>query len=174
MVKEGIGFDELDRRDGDVVAVGGEEPSPSSSFFCWVGGRGRRLSGRGKGGAAVEVDAALALAPRSDRGRDMDSALDWLQELPKRRRRVMAQHRALSAGKRRRHPTSMPARRAVSYGVDAAVEAMQLPSTHLSRDRFRSDAGRFELSSRHGSMLPRCDRGDPRMCRVAFCIHTDA
>jgi hypothetical protein len=122
----------------------------------------------------VDVDAGAFLEARGGENRDMDGSVDGFQQLPKRGGGVVAQDRSVTAGEDGRHPACVPTWSAVAYRVDAAVEAMQLPSTHLSRDRFRSDAGRFELSSRHGSMLPRRDCGDPLMCRVAFCIHTDA
>jgi len=61
----------------------------------------------------------------------------------------------------------------VTYCVNAAVEAMELFSTHAKSDPFGPKPCVFKLTSRSYSMLPRRDRSHPRIDRVAFCVHMD-
>jgi hypothetical protein len=58
--------------------------------------------------------------------------------------------------------------------VDAAVEAVQLPSTDTERDPFGSETRVFKLTSSSYSMLARSNRSHVCICRVAFCVHMDA
>src|SRR4051812_30420849 len=101
-----------------------------------VGGRGRRLAKRL---AAVEMDAALRLAPGSDGDRDVDEAVDGTQELPERCGRVVAQDSALTTCEHRRHPASVPARSAMPDRVHAAVNAMKAAELHSTGDRALAD-----------------------------------
>jgi hypothetical protein len=54
------------------------------------------------------------------------------------------------------------------------METVQLAFANADRDRFRSQAARFELPPRHRPMLPSGDLSDPSVRRVEFGVHMDA
>jgi hypothetical protein len=137
-----------DGGDGDVVAVGAQEPSSSPSFLIQVGGRGRRLFGRLQGGAAVKVDAALPLAARGARDGDVDGAVDRAQELPEDRSGDVTQDCALPASEHRGHEAPVKAQAAVADGVDATVDAVELTASDTVSYRSRPQARALELLSR--------------------------
>jgi len=83
----------------------------------------------------------------------------------------MTQHRFLSAREDRRHPALVPTRSAVTYGVDAAVETMQLPARDAVPDRSRSQTGGFELTPRGDSVLSPRDSRHLEIGRVDFWTH---
>jgi hypothetical protein len=65
----------------------------------------------------------------------------------------------------------MPARRAVFDGVDAAVNAVQLPSLDTVSNRPCPQASAFELPPRDKSMLTLRDSRHLKIGRVAFLTH---
>jgi hypothetical protein len=62
----------------------------------------------------------------------------------------------------------------VTYGVDTAVDAVELTFALTDRDRFRTEAARVELPSRNRPVLASGDFRCGRIWRVEFCVHTDA
>lgn len=59
----------------------------------------------------------------------MNRAVSGAQELPEGCGGVVAQDRALAASEHRSHPAAVVSGSAVTHCVDAAVEAMQTPTT---------------------------------------------
>jgi len=80
----------------------------------------------------------------------------------------------LSAREDRGHPLAVEAQGLVAYGVDALVDAVQLPFANADRDRLGSKTSGFELLSRHHPVLPCGHSGRPSVWRVEFCVHMDA
>jgi len=101
----------------------------------------------------------------------VDGAVDWFQQLPERRGGVVAQDSALTTGENRRHPAPVPARRAVTDGVDAAVEAVELPAREAVSDRSGSQTGAFELMPRNDSVLSSRDLRCTVIGGVDFLTH---
>lgn len=119
----------------------------------------------------MKVDAALGSAAVGGGDRDVDGPADRFEELPKRRRGVVAQNRSVAASEDCGHPTSVPTRSSVSDRVDAAVEAMKTPVSHPSSHCALAHAERFELFQRHDTMLPLCDFRHALIGRVELVTH---
>ena len=122
----------------------------------------------------MEADAAATQATRGGGHGDMDGAIERTQELPERRGGVVAQHRSLSASEDCGHPALAMRNGEGTEGVNAVMNAMQLPFAHSDRDRPRPQPRFFELPPRHHSVLTSgYIRGSP-IGGVTFCAHMGA
>ena len=105
---------------------------------------------------------------------DVDRAVDRLQELPEDGGGYVAQDGSIAAGEHGCHEAFTEAERRVSHRVDPLVGTVKLAFANTNRDRFRSQAARFELLPRNRPVLPASDIRRCRIRRVEFCVHMDA
>jgi hypothetical protein len=59
----------------------------------------------------------------------------------------------------------------MSYGIDAAVQAMKPPRRHAQPDRFLTDPKAPQLADRNNSVLSSGELGDPEVGCGDFPIH---
>jgi hypothetical protein len=83
----------------------------------------------------------------------------------------MAEDGAFAAGEHRCHPAPVPARGAMSHRVDAAVDAVQMPTRDAISDRPRSQTCTFELPPRNDSVLSLRDPRHLEIGCVDFLTH---
>jgi hypothetical protein len=138
---------------GDSVAVGGQEPLGL------------------KRGTTVEVDSAALLASRGAWDRDVDWSFKWVEELPEDRGGGVAQDRLGTASENCGHEASVEVRCAVSHGVDALVDAVEVALAKALGDRVLSDAYLTKLPRSNNAMLLRSDSGEVSPRGVAFFPH---
>jgi len=86
------------------------------------------------------MDASACLASGGGGDRDVDWALDWIEELPENGCRDVAQDRALAAGEDGGREAGVEVRGAVAHGVDALVEAVEVTIASRLGNRVLADA----------------------------------
>jgi hypothetical protein len=160
-----------DGGDGDAFAVGGVGGRASSSSPSSAWQAGRRRGGPCERGTAVDVDAVPKPSAGGGWDRDMDGAVDWIEEPPKDGRGAVAEDSSLTAGEDGRHETPMKTEASVSYGVDALVDAVELPPSCTISNSTSTQASAFELTPRRHPMLSRGDPRHPGIWCVAFMTH---
>jgi hypothetical protein len=116
----------------------------------------------------VEVDAPASLAARGGRDRDVDWALERIEELPEDRSGGMAEDSALAAGENGGHEVPMEAKAPVPYGVDALVDAVEATSLSTLSRRFASNPDAFQLPQSDHTVLPGGNLVQPSIGSVAF------
>ncbi len=132
---------------------------------------GRHLAHQGA--RTMQVDAGLPAAPTVASNGDIDRPRLGRQQPPKCCCRPMAEHRALTAGEHRRHPSALVAQACVPDRVNASVDPVQASGSKASADCGALDAGRCELADRHHTMLLGSDSSHNRVWRGAFLSHSE-
>ena len=98
---------------------------------------------------------------RSGGGGDIDRPGSARHQLEVARRRAMGQRGARSARERRRHQPALPDENRVSDGVDAVVDAVQLPARGAGADPRRRHPEGGHLPEGHDAVLTRGELGEP-------------
>jgi hypothetical protein len=101
----------------------------------------------------------------------MDRSVDGLQQVPENRSGPVAEDRALAAGENGAHEAAVEAQAAVSHGVDAAVNAVEMPALDAPGDAVLANADVVELRNRNDTVLSRRDSCQRRIERVALFPH---
>jgi hypothetical protein len=122
----------------------------------------------------VEVDSGAALAARGGWDRDVDGSVDGFEELPEDGGGGVAEDSALAAGENGGHEAGVEVRGAMTYGVDAVVDAVELPFARANRDPFGPEAAVFELAAGDRAVLASRYPSRGAIRRVAFGVHMDA
>ena len=91
----------------------------------------------------------------------MDGTVEGLQKLPKDRCRGVTHYRPIATSEHRCHEAPVEAQAAVANGIDAVVNAVQLPTFHAPRDGVLANPNLMQLGNRHRPMLPSGDLGHP-------------
>jgi hypothetical protein len=133
-----------------------------------VGGRGRRLSGRCKGGTAVDANPTAGAAAGGGRNRDVDRPVEGLQQLPEHCGGHVAEDGAIAAGENSRHEANAMTRCAVSNYVDALMNTVQPPSLRPLGHPAAPQPQRLQLARGNDPLLPSGDFVDAEIKRVAF------
>jgi hypothetical protein len=85
----------------------------------------------------------------------------------------MAEHRSLPASEHRRHPASLFTRGDVPYGVDAAMDPVQVPPPQTIVNRFPPKPTVKQLTPRDHAVLPSGELCDGLIGRGAFFTHVE-
>jgi hypothetical protein len=122
----------------------------------------------------VEVDAGTAGATRGRGGRDVDRAVERLQEAPEDRGGAVTEDRALAAGEDGGHEAPVEAQAPMADGVDAAVNAVEAAAGDSTRNRALIDTRLVEQRDSDRTVLARCDPRHRRVTSVDFLSHSES
>jgi hypothetical protein len=101
----------------------------------------------------------------------VDWAFEGVEELPENSCGGVAQDGALAAGENRGHEAGVEVRSAVSHGVDAVVDAVEVAIANRLGDRVLADSNLTKLPRSNNAMLSRSDSGEVSPWGVAFFPH---
>ncbi len=101
----------------------------------------------------------------------LDRPREGTKETPVDGRASMTEHRPVAAGEDRGHPAPLNAQPRVPDRVDAAMEAVKLPTAHPHGDGVLPQTGADQLGVGGDAMLPRRDLGDGGIGWGAFFGH---
>src|SRR5215218_8779146 len=103
----------------------------------------------------MDANPGPALAPGDPRHRDVYWPSLVVEEPQERCRTSVTERRSVAAGKHSGQPSPLLGQASMPDGVDAAMDAVQLPALHSTRDAAVADPGFAKLSSIDHPVLPR-------------------
>jgi len=101
----------------------------------------------------------------------VDGTVDWIEELPKNRGRGVTENRAIATSENRGHEAGLEIRGAVSHGVDALVDSVEMTISKAFGDCVLADTDLTELARGDDAVLARGNSREERPRGVAFFPH---